>query len=576
MLLRYLKGKYIIFLITLLTNCLLYSQEETETNKLYLKKIYKYTDTNNDSILYYAKKLKNSKNKCTFFRAINFEAKAFYQKGHLDIAKEKSIYVLNSIKNTEIDCYKLNKFTALNRLFWVYKNQNHYQKAFEAALERKKIIESISVKDYRYHVNLLSVYHNLATIKNIMGFYGEAREILKSTLPKLPKIYHNLNENNYYTNPKQSDYFLKLNQSSILNLIAETYLNSSIESSGKDLDSASLYFKKAFKVAKTFDPPHKNTETLYKLREAEVLAAKNKFLEAINLIKKFEVNSKQFKTEQNINSLKAICYNGLKKTDSAIFYSGKFLACQKKNPISKKRLAVVYDILANQYYKTKQIDSAFKYSELTVLEIKALNKSKNEVNKSHYLHDFKNAKELNEKIINNNRSNKITLITYGILLLLIILIIIFFFYRKYNIEVDEINNKSNDDITTIKKKKKKYNIDEALEKEILNGINQLEKSKDFLHTDFGISMLAQKLNTNTSYLSYTINKIKNKTFKQYITELKIEYLIKKLKEDKNYRKYTIKYLAEEIGYTNASAFTRAFKNYIKVTPSEFIKSLDKI
>jgi len=84
------------------------------------------------------------------------------------------------------------------------------------------------------------------------------------------------------------------------------------------------------------------------------------------------------------------------------------------------------------------------------------------------------------------------------------------------------------------------------------------------------------LKSNTSYLSYTINKIKNKTFKQYITELKIEYLIKKLKEDKNYRKYTIKYLAEEIGYTNASAFTRAFKNYKGITPSEFIKSLDKI
>jgi AraC-like DNA-binding protein len=69
--------------------------------------------------------------------------------------------------------------------------------------------------------------------------------------------------------------------------------------------------------------------------------------------------------------------------------------------------------------------------------------------------------------------------------------------------------------------------------------------------------------------------VKNKSFKQYITELKIEYLIKKLKLDKNYRKYTIKYLAEEIGYTSASAFTRAFKKHKGIIPSEFIKSLSE-
>jgi AraC-like DNA-binding protein len=49
------------------------------------------------------------------------------------------------------------------------------------------------------------------------------------------------------------------------------------------------------------------------------------------------------------------------------------------------------------------------------------------------------------------------------------------------------------------------------------------------------------------------------SFKKYITQLRIEYLIKELKEEHIYRNYTIKYLAEEIGYTNASAFTRVLK-----------------
>ena len=75
-------------------------------------------------------------------------------------------------------------------------------------------------------------------------------------------------------------------------------------------------------------------------------------------------------------------------------------------------------------------------------------------------------------------------------------------------------------------------------------------------------------------MSYIINKVKGQTFKQYFTELRIKFLIKKLDEDKNYRKYTIKFLAEEIGYTNASAFARAFKKHKGITPSEYIKSLE--
>tara|TARA_B110000902_G_C14291087_1_gene580971 strand:+ start:5430 stop:5855 length:426 start_codon:yes stop_codon:yes gene_type:complete len=130
----------------------------------------------------------------------------------------------------------------------------------------------------------------------------------------------------------------------------------------------------------------------------------------------------------------------------------------------------------------------------------------------------------------------------------------------------------------LKKKKsiplrKTYNINKTIKKELLQGIQELENSKDFLNLGFSIQFLAKKLNTNTSYLSYTINRVKNQSFKQYITELRINYLIKKLQEENKFRRYTIKALGEEIGYSNASAFTRAFKKYKGVTPSEYLKSL---
>ena len=161
------------------------------------------------------------------------------------------------------------------------------------------------------------------------------------------------------------------------------------------------------------------------------------------------------------------------------------------------------------------------------------------------------------------------------MLLIIASFIIFFYYRKNKRTIIKFDNARQqlNDIPVIHKKE--YNIDKKLENKFLKGINELKKSTDFLDPGFSIKVLSKKLNTNTSYLSYIINKEFNQSFKQYITELRIEYLIKKLTRESKYKNYTIKSLGEEIGYTNASAFTRAFKKYKGITPSEFIKYLNQ-
>ncbi|WP_416370340.1 helix-turn-helix domain-containing protein [Tenacibaculum ovolyticum] len=86
--------------------------------------------------------------------------------------------------------------------------------------------------------------------------------------------------------------------------------------------------------------------------------------------------------------------------------------------------------------------------------------------------------------------------------------------------------------------------------------------------------MADSLKTNTTYISFVFNKHNEESFSQYYTKRKIEYIIDQLKTNATYRKYSIQALAEEIGYTNASAFTRAFKKQIGVTPSAFLKSLN--
>ncbi|SDS21400.1 AraC-type DNA-binding protein [Polaribacter sp. KT25b] len=557
------KKKSLLLLLLFLFSGLVFSQTIKEDN-FNIKKIIDFKDINNDSLIYYANKLKSSKNLCNYYHALNTEATAFYQKGNLKKAEVNVLRILDSLENKEEICFIKNKNTALNRLFWIYKNQNKFQEAFNVIIKRRKVLNSLPIKDNYFNVNNISLDKSLATIKKILGLHEEARTILKEMLPKLPSIYKGFNEN---------DYTLKLNISSTLNTIGESYLESNKENTKNYLDSASVYFKKAFEVAKTFNPPHKNSEVLYQLRIAEILIAKEDFKEALKIIQKNDIIHKEFRVNQLINSLKAICFYQLKDNDSTLYYSKQFLKEHSKKSIVKKSVISIYDILANQYYKNKQIDSAYKYSELTIAELKVLNENKNEANKSHYLYDYKNAQELNKLIL---KKGKKTNNYYIIILLIIILLGIFTVYFLL-----KRNKKTSKDLTEIKTEinekplpqKKEYNIDEKLEKTLLNGINELEKNKDFLDPNFSINGLAKKLNTNTSYLSYIINKESNQSFKQYITELRIEYLIKRLIEEKKFRNYTIKSLAEEIGYTNASAFTRAFKKYKGITPSDFIKSL---
>jgi AraC-like DNA-binding protein len=531
-----------------------------QNNQKYLEfkqKIFIHV-TNLDSLFYYSSRLEESKDSCLSYEGRIYKSQYFYRKGDYVSSEKIALKIAENLQNKNTFCLIKTRIESLNRLFWIKKNQSLYNSAFGYLMEIKGEIKKISKNEDYYETINSTLNVNLALIKSLLGYHLEARKILKKNLI--------ISENN--KNQTHKIYSKRLNQANILNLIGDSYLKSSIDNNSKKLDSASFYFKKAFQVAKTFDPSHEDSESLYQIREVEVLIAKDKFIRALNLIQKFNIDSKKFKTVQNINYFKAICFYELNSGDSAIYYGKNYLVYPEKTKNLERRSATIYDLLANQYYKNKQIDSAFKYSEATILTIKSLNKSKNQINKAHYLQDFEDAEKLNKRILKRNKSDRHTFIIYGIILIIISFLGVLFLYRK--------NKKMNTILNSFPRKQKTvYHLDEALEQQLLKGIDALKESTDYLDTSFNINVLAKKLNTNTSYLSFTINKAKNKSFKQYITELRIAYLVKRLEEDRNYRKYTIKYLAEQIGYTNASAFTRAFKKHKGIIPSDFIKSLNE-
>ena len=121
-----------------------------------------------------------------------------------------------------------------------------------------------------------------------------------------------------------------------------------------------------------------------------------------------------------------------------------------------------------------------------------------------------------------------------------------------------------------------YIIDDNKVEEILSKINKLEEKKYYLRQDCTLHNMAKKLKTNTSYLSKIINTHLNKSFSTYINELRINYVVIELKNNKRLRSYSIKGVAEEVGYKNGDSFARAFKAFTGITPSVYVKKINEL
>lgn len=123
-------------------------------------------------------------------------------------------------------------------------------------------------------------------------------------------------------------------------------------------------------------------------------------------------------------------------------------------------------------------------------------------------------------------------------------------------------------------KKELYDFDEKQIHQIKEGLKEFELNKDFLNSTITLQSLAEKLDTNTSYLSKYINTINGINFATYISNLRIKYAIQMLQEDARYRSYTIAAIASEVGFSNTRSFTNHFKRITGITVSYFIKKLN--
>ncbi|MBV8324990.1 helix-turn-helix domain-containing protein [Chryseobacterium sp.] len=119
----------------------------------------------------------------------------------------------------------------------------------------------------------------------------------------------------------------------------------------------------------------------------------------------------------------------------------------------------------------------------------------------------------------------------------------------------------------------KNQIPLSVKQSIITKLENFENQQLFTSKNITLYSLARDFETNRDYLSKIINELKGKNFSQYLNELRINFVVKELKENKKLRLKTIAAIAEDIGFNNAESFTRAFKQVTDTLPSYYIKAL---
>ncbi|CAL2104331.1 Helix-turn-helix protein [Tenacibaculum sp. 190130A14a] len=543
--------------------------QNNSLDSIYLKKIALFKNTNYDSTILYSEKLESSSNICNQLSGANVKIYAFYRKKKYKEALAK-IEILNAkidslLKKEETPCFYDHKAAIYNRLFWISKNEENYNQAYKYLLRCETYLKGHPVKDAKNYMNNLGLASSKALIKNKLNMQEEAKQILLKTFSETE---------NPILNDLKNKNSLNLLKANVLNSLGNTYLSIANKNDNSVfLDSASYYYDKAYDVTKIFEPLHEDSEIIYSFRKTEVLIAQKQFNKAIKLINNYKNIHNGFHYKHREFFQKTLCFNGLHHSDSTIYYAYKLLF-DKKDECKRSNLITTYDILSKQYDKLNKQDSALKYSQKTLEQFHLADKNKEETFHLLYKNDFEKAQKLNNSLLKKKDSNTNTLLSFLGGATILTSFLFFLFYKKEKKVKKKLIQKLKENTQEDETSKKEYNIDDTLEANILNEINRVDNNFDFIKPDFSITDIAEALHTNTTYISFVFNKTKGTTFKQYYTSLKIAYIQKKLKEEKKYRNYSIKALAEEIGYSNASAFSRAFKKHTGTTPSEYIKNLE--
>ncbi len=355
-------------------------------------------------------------------------------------------------------------------------------------------------------------------------------------------------------------------------------------------DSVLSFAEKGITISKLLD--YKEGLVDFYIKKGMIFYYKKKYdksltylLDAQRILHNHDIKNKFYPTV-NTNYFLASCYYEQGLYDKAIDQLHKTTKTLEEKDLIKPPVIQSHLLLANCYGAKKDFENALHWNNKYVRLTKNYQKDKDAtVNKIYE----KEAEKLEGEIVHlknkHAASEKLKQYIFGGFIILA-LILIGFVYRYFNKQksnkkvfqdlmhkIDRLEAHEHDSLN--REMTKQIIIDDTKVNEILKGLDKLEEREYFLRSDCNLRAIAKKTKTNATYLSKIINIHKEKNFNDYINDLRIDYVLKRLKSDKKFRSFSIKSIATEIGYKSDYSFSKHFKAKTGLNPSYYIKKLEK-
>lgn len=247
-----------------------------------------------------------------------------------------------------------------------------------------------------------------------------------------------------------------------------------------------------------------------------------------------------------------------------------------------------YQTLSNYYANTGNFKKSNEYLKKWITVNDSIN-NRELTNKIKEL-EFKYETEEKEQQINlqqNTIRQKNKLIFLAVIagsLIFAALIVIFILYRVRNkayklLVYKSLENTNNVHLVKteenfIEPKNNVFILDEELKTQIETSLNKQLNIKVYLKPNLLLKTLAEKCNTNRSYLSLFINERYNMNFNTFVNMLRINEA-KQILSDKN-NNIPLKELYLRLGFNTYSVFNEAFKKHVGVTPNFYLKTIKEL
>lgn len=347
----------------------------------------------------------------------------------------------------------------------------------------------------------------------------------------------------------------------------------------QEYDVAIVNYQEGQNIARNLNS--KDFEAIFDMTIGEAYTAKNSYDIALNHLYRaneyFKSSDANFEPKLHTSyfHLATVLYHQEKYQKTLEVLSESFEIIKKMNKeTTVEKINEMYDLAYNAAKKLNDKELMIKYGEAYRRVVNSFHLDDIKTKDRLYDQDRSELEAKNEYLISKNQ----VYISLSILLVLMTLGLLIYHFKKQQknkLLFEQLQQSDLQKKTSILPKIKKEFVTNKKASDLLQKLADLEKTSFFLTPDCNLYTTAKDIETNTTYLSKVINEHQQKSFNEYINQLRINHCLQELKSNKKFRSYTIKGIAEELGYKSVNTFASAFKKQTGISHSYYLKQILK-